>query len=284
MDVDWYGDTHEKDVNQPLLILFHGLEGSTQSHYAHTFAHVCTKRGWRMAVPHFRGCSGELNRQARAYHSGDWQEINWVLQQMKARHIGPLFAVGVSLGGNALMRWAGELSQAAQARVNAVASICSPLDLVASGLALGRGVNRWIYTPMFLRTMKPKARAKWHQFPGCFDLRRALKAHTLYDFDDAFTAPLHGFDGVMDYWQRASAKPHMRRIAVPALALNARNDPFVPAASLPNAQDVSEHVTLWQPSDGGHVGFASGRFPAHLKTMPECVADWLAQHGVHSHG
>lgn len=284
MDVDWHTGAHEKDTTQPLLILFHGLEGSTHSHYAQAFAHVCAKRGWRMAVPHFRGCSGELNRQARAYHSGDWQEIDWVLQHMKARHVGPLWAVGVSLGGNALMRWAGELGQAALARVNAVASICSPLDLVASGLALGRGVNRWIYTPMFLQTMKPKARAKWQQFPGLFDLQRALQARTLFAFDDAFTAPVHGFDGVMDYWQRASAKPHMQRIAVPALALNARNDPFVPAASLPSAQDVSACVTLWQPSNGGHVGFASGRFPSDLSAMPECMANWFSQHRAVRHG
>ena len=220
----------------------------------------------------------------RAYHSGDWQEIEWLLQRVRERHAGPIFAVGVSLGGNALMRWAGEMGESAQQRVDAVVSICSPLDLVASGQALGSGVNRWIYTPMFLQTMKPKARAKWRQYPGLFDLARAMRARTLYEFDDAFTAPLHGFKGVMDYWRRASAKPHMHRIRVPALALNARNDPFIPVESLPTQQDVSEWVTLWQPEHGGHVGFATGRFPAELSAMPEGVADWLAQQGVMNHG
>jgi predicted alpha/beta-fold hydrolase len=279
VDVDWLVGSAPHGA--PLLVLLHGLEGSTQSHYAEAFADTARQRGWRMAVPHFRGCSGEINRQPRAYHSGDWQEIDWLLSQMQARHDGRLYVVGISLGGNALMRWAGEMGRTQGKpphHLTAIASICSPLDLVASGLALERGLNRWIYTPMFLQTMKPKARAKWEQFPGLFDLQRAMRARTLCEFDDAFTAPVHGFRGVMDYWTRASAKPHMTHIRLPALALNACNDPFIPAASLPTVQDVSDHVTLWQPAHGGHVGFASGRFPARLHTLPETVADWFAAH------
>ena len=261
------------DADKPVVILFHGLEGSSQSHYARGLATVLQQIGWSGYVPHFRGCSGELNRQPRAYHSGDWQEVAWITAQMRARHTGPVYVVGVSLGGNALMRWAGELGAGAQASVNAIASICSPLDLVASGLALEQGLNRWIYTPMFLHTMKPKAREKWQQFPGLFDLKRALRARTLYEFDDAFTAPMHGFAGVMDYWTRASAKPHMSRIAVAALALNARNDPFMPASALPTPQEVSPHVTLALPDEGGHVGFPRGPFPGRL--------DWLPQRLLH---
>jgi len=285
IDVDWLNHADQTArPERPLLVLFHGLEGSSQSHYADAFAQMAAQRGWSMALPHFRGCSGELNRQPRAYHSGDWQEIDWILQTVRARQTGPVFAVGVSLGGNALMRWAGELGEAAIGRAQAIASVCSPLDLVASGMALGQGVNRWIYTPIFLQTMRPKARAKWAQHPKLFDLQRALQARTLYEFDDAFTAPVHGFDGVLDYWQRASAKPHLHKVALPALALNARNDPFVPADSLPTRTEVSASVTLWQPSEGGHVGFTTGGFPGHLQAMPESVADWFVQQLGPNHG
>ena len=102
-------------------------------------------------------------------------------------------------------------------------------------------------------------------------------ARDLYEFDNLFTAPLHGFRDVDDYWTRASAKPHLARIRIPALAVNAQNDPFVPASSLPHAQEVGAHVTLWQPAHGGHVGFAGGRWPGHVRPMPEVVGRWLLQ-------
>ena len=277
IDVDWIRPA-PAHAQTPLLVLFHGLEGSSDSHYARAFADLACDRQWALALPHFRGCSGEINRAPRAYHSGDWPEIEWILQRLRADHAGPMYAVGISLGGNALMRWAGARGAQALERLDAAASVCAPLDLVASGLALEQGFNRWVYTPMFLRTMKPKARAKWQQYPGLFDLDRALRARTLRDFDDAFTAPVHGFRDVMDYWQRASAKPHLREIRLPSLLLNACNDPFVPAASLPVADDVSAAVTLSQPAQGGHVGFVQGGFPGHVHAMPQMVADWLSQH------
>jgi predicted alpha/beta-fold hydrolase len=176
------------------------------------------------------------------------------------------------------MRWAGEHGQSAQKVVNAVASICSPLDLTASGHAIGKGFNRQVYTRMFLRSMKPKAMAKLKQFPGLFDANKLMATQDLYEFDDVFTAPLHGFKNTDDYWLRASALPHMGNIALPALALNAQNDPFIPSSSLPLSEKVSAHVTLWQPDNGGHVGFASGSWPGHLKAMPEAVGQWLLQH------
>ncbi len=263
----------------PLLIIFHGLEGSSASHYAEAFAAVAQTRGWACAVPHFRGCSGELNLAPRAYHSGDFEEIDWMLRRFAALHAGPLLAVGISLGGNALMRWAAEAGESAHQIVAAVASVCSPLDLAASGEAIGRGFNRQVYTRMFLQSMKPKALQKLAQHPGLFDRSTLLAARTLYEFDNVFTAPLHGFKNTDDYWLRASAKPHLRRIAIPALALNARNDPFVPASSLPGPRDVSAQVTLWQPAAGGHVGFPSAPlpgYPGHVRAMPEAVLAYLA--------
>jgi predicted alpha/beta-fold hydrolase len=271
VDVDWLGE----DADAPLLVLFHGLEGSSASHYAQAFAHWAREHGWRYAVPHFRGCSGEINRLPRAYHSGDYEEIGWMLGQARAVHRGRIAAVGVSLGGNALMRWAEEAGDSAARTAGAVAAVSSPLDLAAGGHAIGSGFNRAVYTPMFLRTMKVKALAKLARHPGLFNREALLAARTLHDFDDIFTAPLHGFRDADDYWRRGSAKPHLARIRIPALVLNARNDPFVPARSLPHAHEVGPHVTLWQPEHGGHVGFPGGRWPGHVLTLPEQVMKWL---------
>ncbi|CAN7197931.1 alpha/beta hydrolase [Variovorax sp. LjRoot290] len=263
---------------KPLLILFHGLEGSSKSHYAEAFAAFAMVRGWDYAVPHFRGCSGELNLAPRAYHSGDYEEIGWILGRLHAQHGGPMLAAGVSLGGNALLRWTEEAGDEASKLVSAVASISAPLDLAAGGMAIGRGFNRLVYTRMFLSTMKPKALAKLAQHPGLFDRDKLLEAQDLYAFDNVFTAPLHGFRDTDDYWTRGSAKPHLHAIRIPALAVNATNDPFVPAASLPRQDEVGRHVTLWQPAHGGHVGFPLGAPPGHVRGMPERVGGWLAQH------
>lgn len=273
VDVDFLDTTPAADA--PLLVLFHGLEGSSGSHYAQAFADWARRAGWRFAIPHFRGCSGELNLAPRAYHSGDYEEIGWMLAQLRSRHDGLLVAVGVSLGGNALLRWAEEAGASASRIAGAVAAVCSPIDLAAGGHAIGRGFNRLVYTRMFLRTMVPKALQKLAQHPGLFDRERLLQARDLYEFDNVFTAPLHGFASTDDYWSRGSAKPHLHRIRIPALVLNARNDPFVPAACLPAPAEVGENVTLWQPPQGGHVGFPSGRFPGHVHAMPQGVMAWM---------
>ena len=280
VDVDFLvdGAPSAPAEGRPLLVVFHGLEGSSRSHYGEAFADWARERGWACTLPHFRGCSGEINRAPRAYHSGDHAEIGWMLQRLRAQHAGPLVAVGVSLGGNALLRWAGEVGEHAARNVDAVAAVCSPIDLAAGGHAIGRGVNRQIYTRMFMRTLVPKALRKLEQHPGLFDRQALMAARDLYAFDNVFTAPLHGFRNTEDYWNRASAKPVLHRIRVPALVVNARNDPFVPAASLPQPADVGNpFVALWQPAHGGHVGFAHGRPPGHVRAMPDAVGGWLAE-------
>jgi len=257
----------------PLLVLFHGLEGSANSHYALSTAHACKKAGWRLALPHFRGCSGELNRRPRAYHSGDSDEIDWILRRLYAANGSRrLHAAGVSLGGNALLKWAGERGDNAAELVTGVAAMCAPLDLAACGHHLAHGFNR-VYTQHFLKTLKAVSSARLRQFPDLFDEARMLAAINLYQFDDAVTAPVHGFAGADDYWQRASAKPWLKSIAVPALAVNPKNDPFLPAGFLPDAASVSPQVRLEQPATGGHVGFVSGSFPGNL--------DWLPQRLLH---
>jgi predicted alpha/beta-fold hydrolase len=268
------------------LVLFHGLEGSAASHYVQSFAAAAAHQGFAFALPHFRGCSGEINNAPRAYHSGDHVEIDWVLRRFKSEAPArPVLAAGVSLGGNALMRWAGLHGRGAGAVVSAVAAVSSPLDLGASGHAMGLGFNRLVYTRMFLQTMRPKALLKWAQHPGLFDRQGLLRARTLYEFDNVFTAPVHGFADTQDYWRRASAKPGLVDVAVPSLLLNALNDPFVPRESLPTARDVSKWVKLWQPEQGGHVGFptalAGSPWAFHVDAMPAAVIAWLKTHLPH---
>lgn len=257
----------------PLLVLFHGLEGSARSHYAISTAAACRRIGWRFALPHFRGCSGELNRRPRAYHSGDSAEIDWILHRLQDAAGGQrLHAAGVSLGGNALLKWAGEQGAAAAGRVTGVAAFCAPLDLAACGHHLATGFNR-VYTRHFLATLKSTAAARLRLFPDLFDEARMRRAINLYEFDDAVTGPVHGFAGADDYWARSSAKPWLRHIAVPALAVNPKNDPFLPARHLPTPTEVSPSVRLEQPASGGHVGFVTGAFPGRV--------DWLAQRLLH---
>lgn len=287
VDIDWLDRGPHAPISQTLLVLFHGLEGSSRSHYAEAFADYAAHCGWDYVVPHFRGCSGEINLAPRAYHSGDFQEIGWVLETLKALHGArdgqQLMVVGVSLGGNALLRWAEEMGASASVIARAIAAVSSPIDLAAGGRAIGQGFNRQIYTRMFLRSMKPKALRKLAQYPGLFDRRALLDARDLYTFDNVFTAPLHGFKNAEDYWLRASAKPHLRQIRIPTLVVNALNDPFVPAHSLPKPHEVGQFVTLWQPKHGGHVGFAQGRLPGHVHAMPQAVGEWLKQHMVIDH-
>ncbi len=269
IDVDFL----DAAVDAPTLVLFHGLEGSARSHYAIATARACRDAGWRFVLPHFRGCSGELNQRPRAYHSGDSAEIDWILRRLRAGTDGrPLHVAGVSLGGNALLKWAGEQGSAATELVSGVAAICPPLDLAGCGHHLARGFNR-IYTRHFLRTLKAVSAQRLARFPGLFDAARMQASTNLWQFDDAVTGPVHGFAGADDYWQRSSAKPFLKTIAVPALVVNPKNDPFLPPRFLPGPAEVSASVRLEQPTSGGHVGFVSGSFPGRL--------DWLPQRLLH---
>lgn len=268
-----------RPVPAPLLVLFHGLEGSSQSHYSRAFALWAHSRGWDFVVPHFRGCSGELNRAPRTYFSGDHAEVDWILRRLAVRRPGPMLAVGVSLGGNMLLRWAQEAAEDASRIVRAVAAVSSPVDLTAVSESINRGFNKQVYTRMFLASLKPKALAKLQQFPNLADAEAIRRSEDFLAYDNAFTAPIHGFADARDYWARCSAKPHLRHMRdVPALVLNARNDPFIPASCLPTRGEVGPAVTLWQPHEGGHVGFPAGSFPGHVADLPQAVGAWLQQH------
>ncbi len=259
------------------LVVFHGLESDTDSRYVRGLMAAAAARGWHGVAPHFRGCGGVMNVQPRFYHSGDSDEVDWILRRVAAERPGrPVAAVGISLGGNMLLKWLGERGPAACDVVRVAAAVSTPMDLVAGGTQLGRGFNR-VYTRMFLRTLKAKSRAKLAQHEGLFDRRRMETARTLHAFDDVVTAPLHGFVDADDYWRRASSKPLLRDIAVPTLILNARNDPFLPPSALPTPDEVSSRVTLETPDDGGHVGFVDAG-PDGAEWMPRRVLRFLVRY------
>ena len=261
----------EKRGLSPLVVLFHGLEGGSGSHYALALMAEVARRGWRGVVVHFRGCGGEENRLPRAYHSGDTGEADWILRRLAAGPSGaPLYATGVSLGGNVLLKWLGEAGAAARAVVTRAAAVSAPVDLTAAGNALDRGINL-MYRRNFLHTMRRKALAKLRRYPGLYDAARVRAASTLREFDDVVTAPLHGFADTNDYWTRASSKPWLPHVAVPTLMINARNDPFLPAGAIPRAAEVAPTVVLEQPEEGGHVGFVSGPFPGNLGWLPRRI-------------
>ncbi len=271
IDVDFV----DGQPGRPFIVLFHGLEGSSDSHYARALMADLAALGWSGAVPHFRGCSGEMNHAPRFYHSGDAQEVDWIVRRLAARSrkegASRFYAAGVSLGGNALLRWLGESQHQAEI-VDAACAISAPLDLAGGGAALSRGLNM-IYTRVFLQTLKPKCLQKLKQFPGLFDRETMLRARNLYEFDNIVTAPLHGYRNTDDYWHRASAKHVLNDITVRTLVLNARNDPFLPPRHLPDR--ASRHVTLDYPAQGGHVGFAVGGPPGKISWLPQRILGFL---------
>jgi len=276
VDFDWQ-DAEGAAAGTPTVVLFHGLEGNSSSHYARALMRRLRAIGWRGVVPHFRGCSGEPNRLPRAYHSGDYAEIGWMLAAVRTRApAAPLYAVGVSLGGSALLNWLGRERERALSTLVAAAAVSAPLDLAAAGTAIGQGFNR-IYARHFLSTLVPKALAMAQRFPGALDVKAIRKATSMRAFDDVVTAPLHGFGGADDYWRRASSKPWLDGVAVPTLVLNARNDPFIPASSLPGTESVSRAVTLEQPLHGGHAGFAMSPFPGSLDWLPSRLLQFFAR-------
>ena len=273
IDIDWAGE-----VDAPrLLVLFHGLEGDSQSHYARAIiAHALAIGGWRCAVPHFRGCSGEPNLKPRAYHAGDSKEIDWIVRQFAERS-SAVHAVGVSLGGNALLKWLGEYTDEAGTLVRRAAVVSAPFDLAAFGDTIGRGFNRvygWYF--LYVAGLRRKALQKTKRFPGGFSVlgitySRVRAVTTLPNFDNVVTAPLHEFRDKFDYWKRASAAGLLPKIQVPTLLLNARNDPFLPERVLPKPGDLRAKVECEFPQDGGHAGF-----PGHKQWLARRVVEFLS--------
>jgi uncharacterized protein len=258
VDLDWLA---ARDRGAPLVVLLHGLEGSSRSHYASGLLRELEEIGWRGLVMNFRSCGGEVNRLRRMYHSGDTEDLEFVITRLTAREPGlRLGLVGVSLGGNVALKWLAERGDQAPAQVAGAVAISTPFNLAACAGVLDRGFNRALYTFNFLSTMKMKLDKKAPLYQGVLDLQAARKAKTFAEYDRLVTAPLGGFASAKDYWARSSSGPLLPQIRRPTLLINALNDPFVPASSLPRAAAAKSSwlETAFVP-EGGHAGFLEGR-------------------------
>lgn len=276
IELDWLQTNAATPADAPLLVLFHGLEGNSRSHYALRLMHAVQWQGWRGVVVHFRGCGGSPNLLPRGYHCGDSAEIDWIVRRLRTIHTAPLYAVGVSLGGNALLKWLGEQQHNATALITKAVAISAPLALPTTGHVLGSGFNR-LYARLFLATLRPKALAMIERHGLKFDTDAIHRVRNLWQYDDLFTAPLHGFRDADDYWQQSNSRPYLKHIQVNTLLINAQNDPFLPAEDLPTAQEVSACVVREFPSQGGHAGFVSRGMSKANSKNGDREHDWLAQ-------
>jgi predicted alpha/beta-fold hydrolase len=269
VDLDWLdGAAAPRDA--PRLLVLHGLEGSSRSHYAVGMLALARAAGWRGVALNFRSCSGELNRLPRFYHSGDTGDLGETVRQLVAREpAAPLGAVGVSLGGNVLLKWLGELGADAPAQVIGAVGISVPFDVAACARVLDRGVRRAVYGENFLRTMRRKVAQKACLHPGFVDVAAALRARTFAEYDRVVTAPLGGFRDELDYWTRSSSGPYLARVRRPTLLLAARDDPIVPAATLPDPRALPPDVCAEYVAHGGHAGFLEGAWPWRLASWAE---------------
>lgn len=266
------------DAAKPVVVVFHGLEGNSQSQYAKSLLGAALSKGWQGVVIHFRGCSGEPNRLPRVYYAGDSSEINRMLSRVRATHPdSPIYAVGYSLGGNALLKWLGETGTENMLNISKAVAVSAPIDLKASAVSLDNGLNRILYTPLFVDSMRPKALALSKRFPGLLDDKRISSAKTIHDIDNAVTSVLYGATDATDYYNKNASKPYLQHIALPTLIINAKNDPFLPAEFLPTSAEVSASVTLDYQEEGGHVGFYSPGTGNENSWLPNRIIEFLEQ-------
>jgi hypothetical protein len=257
--VDWLADAPEVTNETPLLVVLHGLESSAESAYARQLLQAARERGWHAAVLHFRDCGDYRNRLPRRYHAGETNDLRYFLGKLRTDgHAGPIMAVGYSLGGNVLLKYLGEDGMATP--IHAATAISVPLNLHNCAEALTHGFSR-IYQIHLLKRMKRSVSRKFDRHTAAFDWQRAMRARTFAEFDDAVTAPLHGFAGKDEYYDRCSSVHFLAGIERPTLIINSLDDPFMTPDIIPTDDALSDYVTLEVSSRGGHVGFIDGGTP-----------------------
>jgi predicted alpha/beta-fold hydrolase len=277
-------EVHRVDAaaGAPRLFLLHGLEGTIRSHYVGGFFAEAQRRGWGADLLVFRGCGSELNRARRFYHSGETTDLAFALDRVLAEHrSSPIVLAGVSLGGNVLLKYLGELGGGVPERVVAAAAVSVPFDLERGSRFISQGFSR-VYDRNFLRSLRRKAKAKLVRYPDLFDIEALRRARTIYDFDDVVTAPVHGFQNAHDYYTRSSSLRWLSKVRRPTLLLSAIDDPFLPAGVLDEVREIAAEnpcLELDFTGRGGHVGFVGGRFPWRAEYYAELRAgEFLAAH------
>jgi predicted alpha/beta-fold hydrolase len=245
----------------PVLLVLHGLEGSSRAPYVRGLVALAAARGLSALAVNFRGCSGEPNRLARNYHSGETGDLALCVGRLAAEAPGrPIVLAGFSLGGNVVAKWLGERGDDLPPEVRGGAVISVPFDLERSARAMdGPGFWNFVYRERFLRRLRRKAAEKARRFPGALDPAAAARARTFAEFDEAVTAPVFGFASAQDYWRRSSSGPLLPGVRRPLLALSSLDDPIVPAETIPVAEArANPHVALETTEAGGHVAFVAG--------------------------
>jgi len=269
VDLDW-----TQNDKGPIVILFHGLEGGTRSHYARAMLSILPRHGMRGVLMHFRGCSGVPNRLQRAYHSGDTGDIDFLIRTLKKRepHT-PMAAIGYSLGGNALLKWLGEQGNAAP--LDGAVAVSVPFLLQESSARLNRGISR-IYQHHLMQSLKMGVRRKAEFLPPPVPVRDVESMKSFFDFDNRITGPLHGFRDAPHYYSASSSRQYLNRIRIPTLIVHSSDDPFMPATVIPTTQELSPHITFALQGRGGHVGFVSGGSPWRPQYwLDSVIPDWL---------
>lgn len=275
-------DLHHLDAppGSPILLLLHGLEGSVRSHYIQGLLGEARQRGWRASVLVFRSCGGELNRLERSYHSGETGDLAFVLEHLHRRFAdAPILIAGVSLGGNVLLKYLGEQGAGVSNRIRGAAAVSVPYDLSESSRYINQGFSR-LYQWNFLRSLRDKAMSKLRQFPDLPVAPELHRARSMFDFDECFTAPVHGFDGAADYYRRSSSVHWLDDISINTLLLSAVDDPFLPSRVLDAVRDkarANPHLDVEFTRHGGHVGFIGGQNPFYpVYYLEQRVTGFLA--------
>jgi len=272
--VDWMVDGPGPDSGAPILIILHGLEGSAESPYARLLLKAATEHHWRAAVLHFRDCGDYRNRLPRRYHAGETNDIRYFLESLRAAgHEGPMLAAGYSLGGNVLLKYLGE--NGVSTPLDGAAAVSVPLNLHDSAEALSDGFSK-VYQYLLLRRMKKAVKRKFDQYTAAFDWQRTMAARTFAELDDAVTAPLHGFSGKDEYYDKCSSIGFLQDIRRPTLIINALDDPFMTPAAVPSPAMLSDSVQFEFSTHGGHVGFIDGGVPWRpTHYLPGRIIDFL---------
>lgn len=267
----------------PRLVFFHGLEGGMHSSYARALLREAHKRGWWADFVLWRTCDERpVNSTRRAYHSGASDDAETAITRVLAEDAGrPTFLLGVSLGGNVLLKWLGERGDTVPATIHGAVAVSVPFDLAAASRKIERGFAH-VYSRYFLKSLKAKTLAKLERFPDLVDRAALAGVRTLWEFDDVVTGPIHGFRNAADYYQRSSSIRFLERIRTPTLLLNAQNDPFLPPAVLEDVRTIAgrnPNLECVFPAQGGHVGFVGGCLPGRPEYWMERFAlDWLSEH------
>ncbi len=285
LDVDFYGQNQRQP--RAIVILLHGLTGSSQSGYIAGLQQVFAQQGVVTVAPNFRGCSGQPNNRARSYHSGETEDLDAVYHELLKRFPNPpLFAVGFSLGGNVLLKWLGEKQQTVRVQAACAVSVPYRLDLCAT--RLDQGFSK-LYRYSLIKELKAYIRNKqthllqnnWpeeaHKIQALGDL---TPIQSFWEYDDRVVARLHGFKNAHDYYAKSSSGRYLKSITVPTLLIHASDDPFMTRKVIPDQQQLGEHTTLELSAHGGHVGFVGGRLPSKPeywleKRIPEFINSYL---------